>query len=380
MRKLKLNGLILILIALMLMGCGKNVSGESAAEASSVEISEAEAQVEDSASASTVTFEEIPESVEEPVDEPEEEQSVEEPAEEAVEEATEEPVQESAAEPVEETKEVVYTTDKVNVRTEPSTDSEVYQILDRRTEVDRVSDDGEWSKVILDGKDYYISSQFLKVKSNDKTETAGHLVVIDPGHQQVGNSEPEPIGPGASTTKAKVAGGTSGAASGLKEYELTLMVSLKLRDELESRGYSVIMIRETNDVNISNAERAEIANDNDADAFVRIHANGSENAGANGAMTICQTSSNPYNAALYSDSKRLSSCVLDAMVSSTGCKKERVWETDTMSGINWCQVPVTIVEMGYMTNQAEDLLMATDDYQWKIAQGIADGIDDYFAQ
>ena len=240
MRKLKLNGLILILLALMLMGCGKNVSGESAAETSSVEISEAEAQVEDSASASTVTFEEIPESVEEPVDEPEEEQSVEEPAEEAVEEATAEPVQESAAEPVEETKEVVYTTDKVNVRTEPSTDSEVYQILDRRTEVDRVSDDGEWSKVILDGKDYYISSQFLKVKSNDKTETAGRLVVIDPGHQQVGNYEPEPIGPGASTTKAKVAGGTSGAASGLKEYELTLMVSLKLRDELESRGYSVL--------------------------------------------------------------------------------------------------------------------------------------------
>ena len=229
------------------------------------------------------------------------------------------------------------------------------------------------SYLTVDGEKVY--SQWSKGKT---VKTDAYLVAVDAGHQSRANTQKEPNGPGSSEKKVKVTGGTQGKFTGQTEYELNLAVAKKLKTVLEKRGYKVLMIRESNDVNISNVERAQIANKKKADVFIRIHANGSDSPGANGAMTICQTSQNPYCKATYKKSRKLSDCVLNGIVKNTGCRKEGVWETDTMTGINWCQVPVTIVEMGYLSNQKEDRLLATDSYRKKMAVGIADGIDKYF--
>jgi len=205
------------------------------------------------------------------------------------------------------------------------------------------------------------------------------IIAIDAGHQEKQNNELEPIGPGASQSKAKVSSGTQGVSTKVPEYMLTLAVSLKLRDELLAREYKVFMIRETNDVNISNRERAFLAAQAGADILVRIHADGSDNNSVNGIMTMCSTSRNPFIPQLYAQSRFLSEVILNAMVAATGSRNRGVLEVDNMSGINWSVIPVTIIEMGLMTNPDEDRLMQTDEYQHKLVTGIADGIDLFFA-
>ena len=205
--------------------------------------------------------------------------------------------------------------------------------------------------------------------------TNGKIIVLDPGHSSVVNGGTEPIGPGASEQKAADSAGTRGVASGLTEYELNMQIALKLQVVLEERGYTVILTRPDNYTGISCSERAQIANNAGADVFLRIHADGSDSSSAAGAMGICITSSNPYVPGMYSESRRLTDCVLNEYVASTGLSSRSVWETDTMTGNNWATVPTTLLEMGFMTNANEDSLMADPAFQDKMVEGMANGID-----
>ena len=207
-----------------------------------------------------------------------------------------------------------------------------------------------------------------------------HTVAIDPGHQGswVDMSAPEPMAPGSSETKPRCSTGTEGNYTGVPEYQLNLDISLALRDELEKRGYAVVMTREDNDANISNIERAQLAAERGAEACVRIHANSSTDPSVHGALGMVMSPDNPYVGHLYEQSFSLAQNVLNSFCSLTGFDSMGVECYDDMTGFNWSQIPVTILEMGFMSNEHDDYAMQDPAMQEKMVQGIANGIDAYF--
>ena len=201
---------------------------------------------------------------------------------------------------------------------------------------------------------------------------SGVKIGIDPGHQAHGNSERETVSPTSSETKAKVSSGTSGAATGIAEYVTVLEISLKLREALEAQGAEVYMTRETHDVDISNQERAKLMNDYGVDLVLRIHCDGVDNRSKNGIALYCSRSN-----AIAEESYRAAEAILPAVCAATGAKENGIVSNDNYTGQNWATVPCIMVECGFLSNPDEDWLLNDEDYQWKLATGLTNGIIDY---
>lgn len=210
-----------------------------------------------------------------------------------------------------------------------------------------------------------------------KGTRADKVIAIDAGHQARGDSSLEPVAPGSKTKKAKVAGGTSGVSTKVPEYKVTLKVAKKLKKELVSRGYKVVMIRKSNNVNISNRERALKANKS-ADICIRLHADGINSPSVYGASALYPSTSNKYIGRLSKKCKKLSEAVLSKMCASAGCRNRGLSVRDDLTGTNWSTIPVTLIEMGFLTNPAEDKKLNNSGYQKKLAYGMANGVDKYF--
>jgi len=202
---------------------------------------------------------------------------------------------------------------------------------------------------------------------------AGLKIGIDPGHQRKGNSEKEAVAPGSKEKKAKVASGTSGRKTGIPEYVTVLEISLKLREVLEEMGCEVYMTRETHDVNISNQERAFMMNDLGVDLVLRIHCDGSSKQSANGIGLFVRKTGEKQK-----ESKAAADVIIDAMCEKTGAKKRGVSLRDTYTMNNFSTVPCILVECGFMTNHEEDVKLNTPEYQYLLAEGMAEGICRYF--
>lgn len=206
----------------------------------------------------------------------------------------------------------------------------------------------------------------------DTLRLSGVKIGIDPGHQEKANTEKETISPTSNEKKAKVAAGTRGVVTKTPEYVRDLEISLKLRDALEALGCEVYMTRETNDVNISNQERAIMMNEKEVDLVLRIHCNGSTKKSVHGTgLYINKTGP------IAAESLRAAEALLPAMIEYTGARNCGIFKRDTYTGLNWSTVPCILVEMGYMTNPDEDLRLADPEYQQKLVDGMVEGICRY---
>jgi N-acetylmuramoyl-L-alanine amidase len=136
------------------------------------------------------------------------------------------------------------------------------------------------------------------------------------------------------------------------------------------------MTRTTNDVNLSNTERAQIANAARADLFVRLHADSSTDESLSGVSTL-YPSSNAWTKPIAETSVRAAHTIQTSLVKKTHAVDVGTAERGDLAGFNWSSVPAVLVGVGFPSNRVEDRLLVSPNYQDKVAEGLADGILTY---
>lgn len=215
-------------------------------------------------------------------------------------------------------------------------------------------------------------------KLNQESQSS-FIVCIDPGHQAKGDHKSEPVAPGSGQRKARVSSGTAGVATKKAEYVVNLEASMILKQLLEEKGYTVYMTRESHDVNISNAERAEFANQKKAQMTIRIHCDSIGNSAKTGATLLVPSKTSQYTSSIYEASNAYAEC-LKATLKEKGVKVNGIFERGDMTGFNWSKVPVVIFEMGFMSNYNEDRMLSDPHYQHKLMEAVVEALEMYQTQ
>jgi N-acetylmuramoyl-L-alanine amidase len=196
------------------------------------------------------------------------------------------------------------------------------------------------------------------------------LICLDPGHatDPVVARQYEPIGPGSRMTKVKDGGGAAG------EADVVLAIARRTRTELRRRGYRVVMTRDGGLFQGGNIERARFCNRRGAALMLRIHADGSGDATKRGASTLYPALRGGWTDDIYRASVRAAGAIQRSLVAATGARDLGLVRRSDLTGFNWADVPVVLVEAGFMTNPTERRLLRTTRYQTRVARGLAAGV------
>lgn len=208
---------------------------------------------------------------------------------------------------------------------------------------------------------------------------SGVTVCIDAGHQENGQYVNEPIGPGLSGSTSGKGGMAQGNMTNRKESIVCLEVAMLLRDELLRQGANVVMTRTDQTTFHSNIERCNIAEEGGADIMLRLHCNSSSDTGRKGLQVYGPLNSDYAKAVADTDTYRqMGQLLIDAMKDSLGMSHTNstgmVYLNDNYVGNNWAKMTCFLVEMGYLSNAAEEYLLVTPTYQQWLAEGMAQGV------
>ncbi|WP_028991748.1 N-acetylmuramoyl-L-alanine amidase family protein [Thermoanaerobacter thermocopriae] len=180
------------------------------------------------------------------------------------------------------------------------------------------------------------------------------LIYIDPGH---GGTDPGAIGVG-----------------GLRESDVVLGIALKLNSLLTKGGFRTMMSRDS-DVFVDLITRSQEANNAGADIFISIHTN------AFGTPTPKGTEiwyyPNGYKGDTR-DNKTFAQIIYNNLMKEINTVDRGLKEGPSLSVLNKTKMPAILIETAFITNPDDAALLQDDAFQWKVAQGIYNGIVEYF--
>jgi N-acetylmuramoyl-L-alanine amidase len=205
------------------------------------------------------------------------------------------------------------------------------------------------------------------------------LVCLDPGHgtpPAIGR-QLEPIGPGSRELKIKDGGGAPG------EARVALAIAVRARRLLLARGYRVAMTRTGPTIHLGdgngNIARARFCNRRHAALMVRIHADGSTDRSLHGVSTLVPAWRRGWTNDIYARSLRAGRALQNAVAGATGAADRGIVQRSDLTGFNWADVPVVLVESGFLSNAAESRRLKTTAYQQRVAVGLTRGVAAFLA-
>ena len=206
------------------------------------------------------------------------------------------------------------------------------------------------------------------VIKEDAPDLTGLVIVIDPGHQAETDETEETLFPGATVGKPRCTSGAVGVDINTKEYEVTLEIALATKAYLEACGASVILTRETNDVNLSNQERADIAVAASPDIFIRIHADSVSDSEVSGVIAYVPDSGN-----YIETDKKLADSLGTLVAEAQGIEYLGCFSTNAYTGLNYStSVKSVQLVVGFLSNSEDEARLNDDSNTYEIAAAIAE--------